>query len=559
MNFLTVISVICLLAYTNGQCPAGYRTIQTGDTFYALGGNNWAGACAWLNSNPTVNPCTLKAGDCVVAPSATTSTYCPQQTNANAYIYSSCYNGYNNNANYYGTGQYTGPYYGCPAGYYQIQSGNTFYGLGGNNWGGACAWLNANPGVDPCNLRVGQCVRAPISGSTSTYCPQQTTASCYSGYNNNANYYGSGYYSGTNYGTGYYTGPNNACPLGYYQIKSGDTFYGLGANGWAGACAWLNANPGVNPCTLQVGQCVAAPNSGTYTQCPSATTSNYGCFSGLNSAPSNYYGNGYYNGGSYYGCPAGFYQIKSGDTFYALGGNNWGGACSWWNANPGLNPCGLQVGQCVVAPTSTTGTYCGSGASTAYNGCYSGLNNAPSNYYGSGSYNGYSYGCPAGYYQIKSGDTYYGLAGSNWAGACAWLNANPSYNPCNLQPGQCVNYPVSGTNTQCPYNTANTYSSCYSGLNYAGNYWGSGAYSYPSNSNTHGYPTCSYGQRTIASGDTFWNYAGGSQAGACAWMAANPGVDPCSLWVGYCVNNPAYSNYNQNSNCVLPSCWYGKK
>ena len=115
-----------------------------------------------------------------------------------------------------------------------------------------------------------------------------------------------------------------------------------------------------------------------------------------------------------------------------------------------MNPCGLQAGQCVVAPTGTTGSYCGSGAATAYGGCYNGLNGAPSNYYGNGWYNGPSYGpsygqqqvgCPAGQYQIKSGDTFYSLGNYNNGGACTWVNANTNVNPCKLTPGQCVNNP----------------------------------------------------------------------------------------------------------------------
>lgn len=93
----------------------------------------------------------------------------------------------------------------CPNGY-QIQSGDTFYKLASSNLGGMCAWLNANTypnvatTVDPCNLKVGQCVNIPTS-TTSTYCPNNYSAySCFSNYGTpTGNYYGTGYSTKINY------------------------------------------------------------------------------------------------------------------------------------------------------------------------------------------------------------------------------------------------------------------------------------------------------------------------------------------------------------------------
>ena len=132
---------------------------------------------------------------------------------------------------------------------YTVQSGNTFWQLGGSTWAGMCAWLNANPGVDPCNLKIGQCVNAPVSGYTSTTCNSADLAwSCVStlGYPTGT-YYGSGYYSGPTYSTSV----SSYCGYNQRQVASGDTIWNIAGQTWPNTCAWLNANPGVNPCTLQ--------------------------------------------------------------------------------------------------------------------------------------------------------------------------------------------------------------------------------------------------------------------------------------------------------------------
>lgn len=246
-----------------------------------------------------------------------------------------------------------------------------------------------------------------------------------------------------------------------------------------------------------------------------------------------------------------------------------------------MNPCNLQVGQCLSVPTSSTSTACSSTYTASSYSCLSGIpTGSNSGYYTGPVYSTASYiTCPAGTYQVKSGDTLWALGGSNWGGACAWINANAypavssTVNPCNLQVGQCLNPPTSSTSTTCPsnlssYSCLNTYgtpSGAYYGTGYyTGTYYGSSTatyYYYNTGtatgyySNPYGYGTgnwgCNYGQRTIQSGDTFWALGGG-QAGACAWIAANPGVDPCNLRAGYCLNQPTYTNYN--ANCVLPTC-----
>lgn len=76
-----------------------------------------------------------------------------------------------------------------------------------------------------------------------------------------------------------------------WQIQSGDSFYSLALNNWAGMCALLNANPGVDPCNLQAGQTVKCPSFRTSTKCSSEYFA-YSCISDLGEVPSDYYGTG---------------------------------------------------------------------------------------------------------------------------------------------------------------------------------------------------------------------------------------------------------------------------
>jgi hypothetical protein len=49
---------------------------------------------------------------------------------------------------------------------------------------------------------------------------------------------------------------------------------------------------------------------------------------------------------------------------------------------------------------------------------------------------------------------------------------------------------------------------------------------------------------TIQEGDTFWDLGGGTEAGAEAWQAANPGVNPERLPIGHQLNTPGNGNAN---------------
>lgn len=167
-------------------------------------------------------------------------------------------------------------YYACSGGY-KIQLGDTFSKLAYNDASVTCAWINANPGVDPCKLIPGQCVNSPIVGYTKSQC-DLSVYSC-GGYNN---YYwgnwGSNYYTGPYYNTGYNSGNNGyyysnpygygtgnwQCGSGQHVIQEGEYLWKLANGDRAAVCAWLSANPGVNVYDLKPGYCLNQPTSVNY-------------------------------------------------------------------------------------------------------------------------------------------------------------------------------------------------------------------------------------------------------------------------------------------------------
>lgn len=167
------------------------------------------------------------------------------------------------------------------------------------------------------------------------------------------------------------------CPGGFsYTIRAGDTFFSIARRFGTTVAALQAANPGVDPNRLQVGQqiCVPAPAPG-----PGA-------------------------------CPGGFlYTIRAGDTFFALASRFGVTVQALTSANPGVNPNNLRVGQqiCIPAPapTPSPGT------------------------------------CPGFIYIIQSGDTLFSLAQRFGTTVAAITAANPGINPNQLQVGQQVCIP----------------------------------------------------------------------------------------------------------------------
>ncbi|MTI96835.1 MAG: LysM peptidoglycan-binding domain-containing protein, partial [Firmicutes bacterium] len=106
----------------------------------------------------------------------------------------------------------------CPNGFlYTIQAGDTFFLLAKRFGTTVRAIEQANPGVDPNNLQIGQQICIPVDDAR--------------------------------------------CPNGFlYTIQAGDTFFLLAQRFGTSVDAIQAANPGVDPKNLQIGQVICIPN-----------------------------------------------------------------------------------------------------------------------------------------------------------------------------------------------------------------------------------------------------------------------------------------------------------
>ena len=183
------------------------------------------------------------------------------------------------------------------------------------------------------------------------------------------------------------------CPGGFlHQIRSGDTLYALASRFGTTVDAVLRANPGTDPASLRVGQLLCIPTSAVTGRPPGPRP---GCPPGV-------------------ACPGGFlYQIRAGDTFYAIARAHGMTVDTLRRANPGVNPSSLRVGQLICIPTALA----------------PGVPSQPA--------------CPAGAtpYIIRRGDTFYGIARRFRVSVAALTSANPGVNPGRLQIGQLVCIP----------------------------------------------------------------------------------------------------------------------
>lgn len=177
----------------------------------------------------------------------------------------------------------------------------------------------------------------------------------------------------------------SACPGGtQYTIKPGDALYTLARRFNTTINAIINANPGINPTNLQLGQVIcipAAPSPGP--------------------------------------CPGGFaYIVKSGDTFFSIARRYGIAVPALSAANPGVDPNALRVGQQLCIPAA-----------------------APP-----------QEPCPGRLYTIQPGDTFYGLARRFGYTLDALLAANPGVNPDSLRVGQafCLPPAPGGGPFPCP-------------------------------------------------------------------------------------------------------------
>ena len=172
-------------------CPTGFTTyiIRAGDTFFSLAARFNTTVAALIAANPGVNPNALMIGQRICVPAVTP----PPPT--------------------------------CPTGFttYIIRAGDTFFSLAARFNTTVAILIQANPGVNPNALMIGQRICVPAV-----------------------------------------TPPPTTCPTGFmsYTIRAGDTFYSLAIRFNTTVTILVQANPGVNPNALMIGQRICVPATG---------------------------------------------------------------------------------------------------------------------------------------------------------------------------------------------------------------------------------------------------------------------------------------------------------
>lgn len=163
-----------------------------------------------------------------------------------------------------------------------------------------------------------------------------------------------------------------------YRIKPGDTLYRLAMRFGTTVPAIISANPMVDPMFLQIGQVICIPMQAIYPSCPEGN----------------------------------YYRIRPGDTLYNI--------AQFYNisledlleANPGINPNMLMIGQVICIPLATPPVTCREGYQE---------------------------------YEIKAGDTFYGIAKRFDLSTERLIEANPNVNPRSLLVGQKICVPSTRT------------------------------------------------------------------------------------------------------------------
>lgn len=168
----------------------------------------------------------------------------------------------------------------CPSGQtaYTIQARDTFFTLSRRFGVSIQSIIDANPGVNPNSLRIGQVICIP-----------------------NAN-----------------PGPP-VCPAGSfsYTIAAGDTLFSLSRKFGVTQQSILALNPSINPNDLRVAQIICIPNAPTPPVCPANTFA---------------------------------YTIMTGDSIASLAQRFGVTPQSILDANPGLDPANLTVGRQICIP-----------------------------------------------------------------------------------------------------------------------------------------------------------------------------------------------------------------
>jgi LysM repeat protein len=168
-----------------------------------------------------------------------------------------------------------------------------------------------------------------------------------------------------------------ACPPNSfaYVIKAGDTFFSLAQRYNTTVAAIISANPLVDPNRLRIGQTICIPRQPIYPPCPEGN----------------------------------YYTIKPGDTLYSLARFYNVSLNDLIEANPGINPDNLRVGQVICIPLATPPVTCPPGTAI---------------------------------YTIQAEDTFYRLARRFNVSVDALIRANPTVDPDALLIGQVICVPV---------------------------------------------------------------------------------------------------------------------
>lgn len=225
------------------QCPTGTAPyiIRAGDTYFSLAIRFNTTVPAIIAANPGVDPNLLMIGQVICIPTRPQIPPCP---GGNLYV---------------------------------IRPGDTLFAISRFFNVSLNALIAANPGIDPNRLFVGQIICIPVTPPVT--CPTGTTP---------------------------------------YTIQAGDTFFAIAARFNTTVAALIAANPGVNPDALLIGQIICVP---VVTPPPAV-------------------------------CPTGFttYVIQPGDTFFALAARFNTTVAILIQANPGVNPNALMIGQRICVP-----------------------------------------------------------------------------------------------------------------------------------------------------------------------------------------------------------------
>ncbi len=168
------------------------------------------------------------------------------------------------------------------------------------------------------------------------------------------------------------------CPPGTfaYAIAPGDTFYSLAVRFGTSVPALISANPTANPNALRVGQRVCIPRQMVYPPCPEGN----------------------------------YYRVRPGDTLWRIARFYNVSLDDLVEANPGINPNALGVGQVICIPVATPPVR----------------------------------RCPEGadIYVVRPGDTFYAIARRRNIPVQSLVRANPYVNPNALLIGQQICVPV---------------------------------------------------------------------------------------------------------------------